>query len=86
MKTVQYTNSSGATVTGVRGDFGRKFLPVILMDSAGIKVTKLPKSEWRYVHDLDLYPIGRALQKFRLAGRKFGSTREARKMLRGRKR
>lgn len=61
---------------------GRSLIHIILMDSAGIKVYKIPNSEERYIRQLD-YPVARAKKRFRAAFKTFGGTREARRLLKG---
>ena len=72
------------TSEGVRVAFvaeGRTKLTVIHMDAGGIKARRIPKSESRYMADLD-YPRRKAVRKFLSAGKRFGITKGARQLLR----
>ena len=61
---------------------GSRLIHLILMDSGGIKVHKVPLSEDRYITKFD-YPVDRAKKRFRAAFKTFGGTKEARRYLRG---
>ena len=60
---------------------GRKFLHVIFMDSAGIKLTKVKVKEHDYMWELDTYPLKAAIKRFKIAGRNFGITHSAKQAL-----
>lgn len=72
MKVIRYHMEDGV-FTGLLVAEGRKFLKVVLMDSAGIKLRKVPLAEQRYMKDLPDYPVQRAQEKFRDAARKFNT-------------
>ena len=58
---------------------GRKYWHIVMNDFP-IKHVRLPKSEGRYLHELD-YPVPKAVRMFRRFARKAGITRAAAKML-----
>ena len=60
---------------------GRKWLPVIVIDSP-MRVRKVPLSERRFMTPLADYPLRRAVRKYLAAGRRLGITKRARKALR----
>jgi len=80
MEVVRYRSNTGVSTALV--EEGRKWLSLLTMDSGGLTVKRVPKSERRYMTDID-YKIGLAKRKFRSAGRKFGITKAARKFLKG---
>lgn len=61
---------------------GRTMLHLILMDSSGLKVAKVPLVEERNMEKTD-YPVAKAKKRFRAAFKIFGGTREARRYLKG---
>ena len=60
---------------------GNKLLHMILMDSGGIGVGKVPKREERKMEPIN-YSLAKAKKSFRAAWKKFGGTKEARRHLR----
>lgn len=66
---------------GIAGQPGRKFTSVIVMDSSGLSVTRFEKAEAvKAIKPLD-YPLSKAIKKMREAGKAFGITKSARKLL-----
>ncbi len=65
---------------GIAADPGRKFTSVVVMDSAGLSVTKLPNTDRAALQPVD-YPLTKAVKKFRAAGRTFGMTQGAKALL-----
>jgi len=61
---------------------GRTMLHLILMDSSGLTVAKLPLAEERNMEKTD-YSVTKAKKRFRAAFKIFGGTREARRHLKG---
>lgn len=61
---------------------GRTMLHLILMDSAGLRVSKVPLVEERNMEKTD-YSVAKAKKRFRVAFKIFGGTREARRHLKG---
>ncbi len=61
---------------------GRKTLHLILLDTAGIKVAKLPLNEERNMEPTD-YSVAKAKKRFRAMFKVAGGTKEARRHLRG---
>lgn len=61
---------------------GRTLIHLIPMDSAGIRLVKVPMTEERYFTDLDT-TISKAKKIFRGSAKKFGVTKTARAYLRG---
>lgn len=80
MEVLRYKTHRG-TFPALHIKDGRKLMHLILMDSHGIRVTKVPLSEARYMTVLD-YRVSRAKRLLRAAGKKFGITKEARAALR----
>ena len=68
------------TYTVLLGTIGRKYIRVMFMDSAGIRLQRMGIKELDYMTELD-YPLKRAVIKFRKAGRKFGITTTAARAL-----
>jgi hypothetical protein len=81
MKSVRYRTLSGVRPALVITE-GRKFITMIWMDAAGIRLHKVPNSEARYMEPSPIQPtkFKRALLS---AGRAFGITKGARAALRG---
>ncbi len=79
MEVVRYKTNDGQSTAIVEA--GRKWIRVILMDSGGISVKKVPKTEERFMSPLD-YSLNKAKVKFRDSGRRFGITRAAKLLLR----
>ena len=69
MKVVKYRTQDGV-FTAIRVKDGTKYIQVILMDSAGIRIRRVHLSEAKYMTDLD-YPLRRAQKKFMAAAKKF---------------
>jgi hypothetical protein len=65
------------TYTVLLAKVGRKYIHVIFMDSGGIRLQRMNIRELDYMTELVDYPIKRAVNKFKRAGRKFGITRSA---------
>ncbi len=61
---------------------GRTMLHVILMDSGGLRVSKVPLVDERNMEQTN-YSVAKAKRKFRAAFKIFGGTREARRHLKG---
>ena len=69
MKVVRYKTQDGV-FTAILVKTGRRFSQVILMDSAGIRIRKVPKAEERYMTEIG-YSIAKAKRKFRDAAKRF---------------
>jgi len=69
MQVVKYRTEDGV-FTAIRVKTGPKYTQVITMDSSGIRIRRVPKSEEKYMTDID-YPPKRAQKKFRSAVRRF---------------
>ena len=79
-KVIRYRTDEGV-FTGLQILEGHKFIHLILMDSAGIRIRKVPVAEGRFIKVLD-YPLQRAALVFRKAGGNFGITDGAKQALR----
>lgn len=79
MRVVRYFTTDGQFIALVVNE-GRKWMHVILMDSAGIRVSRVKLTEAKWMEPID-YPVKKAARKFLAAGRAFGITGSARKAL-----
>jgi len=79
MDVIRYRTDEGV-FTGLQVNEGTKYLQIILMDSRGLRIRKVAKTEGRYITPLE-YPVKRAVRKFKSAGRRFGITKSARRAL-----
>ena len=61
---------------------GRKYHKLIVMNSTGIRIRRLPLAEEKYMTILDSSEK-KAAKQFRAAGRRFGITLAAKRALRG---
>lgn len=86
MQVVRYHTDNGY-VAALKVVVGRKMIQLIPMDSAGIKIVKVPLEQERYMKPMELkgkpYPINRAKKLLRASGRRFGITKSAKLALRG---
>lgn len=80
LKLIRYKTQYGLR-TAILICSGPKFHTLIMMDAAGLTLTRVPKAEARWFREMQ-YPIKRAVKKFRAAGRRFGMTKGARQVLR----
>ena len=69
------------TYTVLLAAIGRKYIRVMFMDSAGIRLQRMGIGELPYMTELTDYPLKRAVNKFKRAGRKFGITTTAARAL-----
>ncbi len=63
------------------GESGRKYTPVVVMDSGGLKVKKIPNRETRELRPVEGCRPAKAVKQFRQAARTFGCTEGAAKFL-----
>lgn len=63
------------------GEEGRKYLPVIPLDAAGLSVLHIPREEIRSRIRPLVYDFQKALRRFRKAAREFGASEAAKAML-----
>ena len=66
---VKYRTEDGV-FTAIRVKTGRRYTQVILMDSSGMRIRRVPKSEEQFMRQID-YPLERAKQKFLDAAKRF---------------
>ena len=67
------------------GPKGRKLMPILIMESSGLTVKKVPLTEERFLHDLPLPPRSRDInsvaRKFKAFGNRNGTTKAAKSFL-----
>ena len=61
---------------------GRKWLHVIFLDSSGLKLTKVPAGDAKWLTPMDTYPLKRAIGIYKRAAKKFGATHGVKVILR----
>lgn len=81
MKVMRYKTDKGVRVALLVSE-GRKWLKVIIMDSAGIKISRKPLPEKHYMDEMT-NSVRKVKKQFRMAGRAFGITKSAKQALRG---
>lgn len=81
MKVVRYHDDHGSRIC-IQAIDGHKYISVIPMDSAGIRVVRVPVKDKDRISEVQ-YSLAKAKQKFRVAGQKFGITKQAKQLLRG---
>jgi len=87
MKVIKYHGLNG-THTGLQLDYdSKKFIKILVIDAAGLKVKKLPVTEQRYVKELVDYGVPRAKRHLRhfakaMHGGLRGVSKEVREVIR----
>lgn len=66
---VKYRTEDGV-FTAIRVRTGRRYTQIILMDSSGMRIRRVPKSEEQFMAEID-YPLERAKSKFLDAAKRF---------------
>lgn len=69
MQVVKYKTEDGI-FTAILVGTGTRYTKVIVMDSSGIRIRSVPKTEEKYMTEID-YPLDRAKSKFLDAARRF---------------
>lgn len=70
MRVVTYRTEDG-TYTALHVKTGRRYAQVVIMDSSGIRIRRVPKAEERFMTDLPDYSLEKAKEHFRNAVEKF---------------
>lgn len=81
MKVIKIHEDEGIRC-GLQVSEGPKFISVIWIDSAGMRIRKLAKERSLRIVELVDYPIARAKKILRGCGNKFGITKAAKRALR----
>ena len=82
MRLVEYKlDPSGMKVAFVEEK--RKLLHCVMMENSGLMVKKVPISEERHMTDIENYSHAKAARIMRGFGKSHGSTKAARRLLRG---
>lgn len=71
MDVIRYRTEDG-TFTALRVSTGRKYTQLIMMDSSGIRIKRVPNSDEKYMKVID-YPIEKAKAHFRDATKRFNN-------------
>lgn len=78
-----YTDHGHKSV--IVGPRGRKLMPILIMESSGLMVLKVPFSEERYLKEMPLPPRSRGIKtvvlRFRAFGNRNGMTKAAKSFL-----
>jgi len=69
MKVVRYRTEDGV-FTVILVKTGRRYTQIIMMNSAGMRIQRVPKSEARFMTEID-YPLNKAKKKYLAAARRF---------------
>jgi len=72
MRLVNYKTEDGI-YTALHVKTGRRYAQVVVMDSSGIRIRRVPKDEERFMRELPDYPIEKAKEHFRNAVKKFNN-------------